>query len=75
MAETDFSDRGVILTTLDDDRLAQVSDAPFRHEQSCDGPTYLVMRSNATDESLTNAAVRFGVPMCDLTEFRTHQAR
>lgn len=71
----DFSDHRVILATFDDDSLAQVSDAPFRHEQSAYGPTYLVIRPNATEESLTNAAARFGVPMCDLTEFRAHQAR
>ena len=71
----DFSDRRVILTTYDDDRLAQVSDNSIRYEQSCDGPTYLVIRKNAADESLTKAAARFGVAIRDLIEFREHQAR
>lgn len=71
----DFSDRRVILTTYDDKRLAQVSDDSIRYEQSCDGPTYLVIRKNATNELLTKAAVRFCIPIHNLTEFRAHQAR
>ncbi|MBC3811136.1 hypothetical protein [Undibacterium aquatile] len=71
----DFSDRRVILTTYDDKRLAQVSDDSIRYEQSCDEPTYLVIRKNAANESLTKAAARFGVEIRDLIEFRAHQAR
>ena len=75
MENLEFSDRRVILVTHDDARLAQVSSVPLRHEQACDGPIYLVIRHNATDESLLGTATRFGVPMRDMAEFRAHQAR
>ena len=75
MENLEFSDRRAILVTHDDARLAQVSGVPLRHEQPCDGPIYLVIRHNATDESLLGAATKFGVPMRDMAECRAHQAR
>lgn len=72
---TDFYDRSVIITTHDDRRLASLSSAPFRHEQSSDGPLYIAIRKNATDEALRYASTRFGIALRTLDEFREQHAK
>lgn len=71
----DFSDHDVILATHDDTRLGVASDAPCRFEQTFDGPRFLVIRRNASDESLAKAAAMFSLPMQELVDFRTYCAK
>lgn len=69
-----FSDPRIILASPHDLRLARVFQPDSEHcqfEQQDDGPTYLVIGPNATDESLLRAGERFGIPVSDLIEFRT----
>ncbi|CAG4903311.1 hypothetical protein [Paraburkholderia saeva] len=69
-----FCNPEVIVTTYGDKRLACLIDWPCRFEQACDGPTFVVIRPEATDEQLGKLVDRFGLDMDYLKAFRTHHA-
>ena len=71
-----FMDRRVFLVGPSDDRLAIVSDAPCRHEQADDGPTFLVVSDTATDDDLARVRNRFSeFTINQLRAFRDAQRR
>lgn len=71
-----FTDPRMFLVGSRDPRLAIVSDTAVRHEQTCDGPTYLVINSTATDADLLRVHKRFPEFTIDkLRTFRDEQRR
>lgn len=70
-----FCNPEVIVTTYGDKRLAAFNGSACIADQEERGPTYLAIRSNATDDQLNWAANRFDLPINDLKAFRDNLAR
>lgn len=67
----DFADGRVILVRSDDAHCAQFWDeSQAGYEQSCDGPTHLVIGRRARDEVVTKMALRYGMDIAELMAFR-----
>jgi len=71
----DFGNPEVIVTTYDDRRLGLISDSNCRYEQDRNGPTFVAIRPNATDEQLRNLADRLRLDVDGLKRFRAIWAK
>lgn len=69
-----FSNPEVIITTYDDKRLIALNESSCRSEQEDCGPTYVVIRPNATDDQLNKISSRFNLAIDNLKFFRSNLA-
>ena len=65
-----FKNPQIILASFNDKRLATISNSSCWYEQDDHGPTYLVIRRNATDEQLIKLSKRFHLNIDTLKLFR-----
>lgn len=69
-----FQDQRVFLARPGDRRLAMHWDAKGGFEQCCDGPTFVVIGVDTSDEKCAGLARRFGLPLADILAFRAATA-
>lgn len=71
---SDFSDRHIVVCRPGDHRLGFVWSERGGFEQSCDGPTFIVIGRDTTDQCCDELEARFGIDAADLIAFRCRSA-
>lgn len=69
-----FQNPQVILSLFNDKRLASVKTSACWFEQNDQGPTFIVIRPNATDDQLIKLSKRFSMEIEDMKSFRDTEA-
>lgn len=70
----DFMDQRVLLARPEDRRLAQRWDSAGGFEQTYDGPTFVVIGSETSNDKCAALAARFGLKLADVLAFRADAA-
>lgn len=65
-----FQDQRVFLARPGDVRLAQRWDEGGGFEQACDGPTFVVIGRESSNEKCARLATRFGLSLQNVLAFR-----